>query len=122
MIESDGDDDRIGVTPPNASGAPIEHLLIEQSRLPIDKPVYVRAGERELAVVRRTDGTVIAMDNACPHAGGNLGGGTIVNDAIVCPWHQWTFNLSDGRCTHAPTVRVRQYATVIRNGVVFCRL
>lgn len=82
--------------------------------------MFVRAGDRELAVVRRRDDSVIAMENACPHAGGNLGGGDIKDDAIVCPWHQWTFNLSDGRCTHAPAVRVPQYPTTVRNGVVFC--
>ena len=41
-------------------------------------------------------GTVYALDNTCPHAGGPIGEGTIIGDVITCPWHGWRFNVRTG--------------------------
>jgi nitrite reductase (NADH) small subunit/3-phenylpropionate/trans-cinnamate dioxygenase ferredoxin subunit len=35
------------------------------------------------------DGTFYAIDNACPHAGGPLGEGTLCGSEVECPWHGW---------------------------------
>lgn len=35
----------------------------------------------------------------CPHARGDMSKGKIVDGKIVCPTHNWKFNLSDGQCT-----------------------
>jgi len=43
-----------------------------------------------------------AIDNICPHAGGQLHRGTIeVIDGIcaaICPWHGWAFDIKTGKC------------------------
>jgi nitrite reductase/ring-hydroxylating ferredoxin subunit len=72
------------------------------------KPVDID-GHR-LAVFR--DGpTVAALDNACPHAGVALSGGTVEDGCAVCPAHQWAFELSTGRLCGTPAVSVRRYDT-----------
>ncbi|MGQ0810981.1 MAG: Rieske (2Fe-2S) protein [Nitrospiraceae bacterium] len=42
------------------------------------------------------DGTIFALDNTCPHAGGPLGEGKLCNDIVECPWHGWRFNVRTG--------------------------
>jgi len=41
-------------------------------------------------------GTIYALDNTCPHAGGPLGEGSVDGDVVECPWHGWRFNLRTG--------------------------
>ena len=38
-----------------------------------------------------------AVDARCPHANGPLGGGTLSDGAIVCPWHRFAFDLKTGQ-------------------------
>lgn len=43
------------------------------------------------------------FDAYCPHMGANLGVGGIVNgDCIECPFHQWTFDGTNGECVQIP--------------------
>ena len=55
----------------------------------------VRAGGRSIALSCR-DGVFGAVSNACNHAGGPLGKGTLEGDYLVCPWHQWKFHRATG--------------------------
>lgn len=41
-------------------------------------------------------GTLYALDNTCPHAGGPLGEGLVDGDIVECPWPGWRFNLRTG--------------------------
>lgn len=42
------------------------------------------------------EGTIYALDNTCPHAGGPLGEGKLRGDIVTCPWHGWRFNVRTG--------------------------
>jgi multimeric flavodoxin WrbA len=42
------------------------------------------------------DGNFGVVHNACNHAGGPLGQGTLDGDYIVCPWHNWKFHRVTG--------------------------
>jgi nitrite reductase (NADH) small subunit len=42
-------------------------------------------------------GELSALDNWCPHRRGPLGQGWIEGEAVVCPWHSWTFNVKTGK-------------------------
>ncbi len=56
------------------------------------------AGSHTLCVAR-INGKPLALDNVCPHRGGPLAEGTIENGKVVCPWHQWEFDLATGQAT-----------------------
>lgn len=58
----------------------------------------VMIGNREIALFN-VDGTFYALDNTCPHQGGPLCEGWVEDDEVTCPWHAWTFKLSDGKMT-----------------------
>ena len=41
-------------------------------------------------------GELSALDNWCPHRRGPLGQGWVEGEAVVCPWHSWTFHAKTG--------------------------
>lgn len=45
------------------------------------------------------DGSIHALENACPHMGGPLSEGEIDNGCVTCPWHGWQFNIKNGTNT-----------------------
>ncbi|MCA9471652.1 MAG: nitrite reductase small subunit NirD [Nitrospirales bacterium] len=70
----------------------------------------VELQERSLALFN-LDGTIYALDNTCPHAGGPLGEGTIEGQLVACPWHGWKFDIPTGTCMKNPidSWRVKRY-------------
>lgn len=91
-----------------------------------DVPTRLRYFGRELIGFRDASGAPTVLDAFCPHLGAHLGhGGTIVDGAVRCPFHAWTFD-GTGRCIDVPYAKqipkraaIRAYPTVERNGFVF---
>jgi nitrite reductase/ring-hydroxylating ferredoxin subunit len=97
--------------------------LIALSRCRPDGGTFVECRGRELAIFRYADSeSVVVIDNACPHAGGNLAAGSLEGHIVTCPWHQWQFDLRTGVCMHSALARVRRYPAVIRDGTVWIEL
>lgn len=63
----------------------------------VDVPRMIRVSGERLCVVRTGTG-VYALENACPHEAYGLTQGSVVDDVITCAWHNWKFDLKDGRC------------------------
>lgn len=82
---------------------------------------------KQIAVFRMRDGRVFALDNTCPHRAGPLSEGLVGIDyasqleAVVCPFHNYKFALSDGRGLDTE-LHVRSYPVEIRDGRIFLRL
>lgn len=66
------------------------------------------AGGRTFCVAK-LNGQALALDNVCPHRGGPLGQGTVENGKIVCPWHQWEFDLVTGSSSYSQQPNVAVY-------------
>jgi nitrite reductase (NADH) small subunit len=68
--------------------------------------------ERTPIVVLAHDGRFYALDNICIHKQRELVKGVILHDRIVCPGHQWAYQLATGweakmeRCQPTYDVRV----------------
>ena len=71
---------------------------------------YVEIGGFQLAVFLHL-GRPYVIDNACPHAGGNLSGGEIEDGCVLCPWHYWAFRLDNGQLRDMPGVAIDTYPT-----------
>lgn len=80
--------------------------------------IAVEVGEKRIALLR-FEGEVFALDETCPHRGGPLHEGTLDRGVVVCPWHQWQFDLKTGCSPVNPLSRVRVYAVRIEGGDVF---
>jgi len=58
----------------------------------------VKVDGRQIAVFLNDDGTIHACDNRCPHEGYPLSEGSLSDGCILtCNWHNWKFDLSDGK-------------------------
>ncbi len=94
--------------------------LIAVDRCQRGAGTFVEHDGLELAVFVLGDSPrVVVTDNACPHASGNLSGGTIDGETVECSWHHWKFDLNTGVCTHSDRARVRTYPAEIRDGHVW---
>lgn len=52
------------------------------------------------------NGELSAIDNVCPHRQAPLGQGWVEGEAVVCPWHSWTFSVRTGESEYPVHERV----------------
>jgi nitrite reductase/ring-hydroxylating ferredoxin subunit len=67
---------------------------------------------REITVLN-VDGSYYAVENFCPHMGGPVGNGPLLHvefrDIILCPLHEWLFDLDSGNVVFPIKQRVMSY-------------
>lgn len=86
----------------------------------------LRCFGQDLVAWRSASGAVQVAEAFCPHLGAHLGyGGTVDGEAIVCPFHGWSFD-SAGANLAVPysdrsnaQARLAMLPTAVANGVVF---
>ncbi len=88
--------------------------------LPDGEVVEAMVGERALAIARVGD-EVYALDNVCPHAGGPLGDGVLEGCELTCPWHGWTFDVTNGSCTLDPSLEASTVEAKLQGGHIYVR-
>ena len=49
-----------------------------------------------LVAIFLENGRYFAINDFCPHMGASLAEGTVMDGAVMCPWHAWRFRLCDG--------------------------
>lgn len=59
------------------------------------KKLMVNAGEEQIALFIVED-EVFALRDVCIHKGRNLSKGLIFQGQVICPGHQWAFDLATG--------------------------
>ncbi len=65
-------------------------------------------------------GKPLAINNVCPHRGGPLAEGTIEGGKVVCPWHQWEFDIATG--AGAEGANVEAYTLTVSGSDVLVEL
>jgi 3-phenylpropionate/trans-cinnamate dioxygenase ferredoxin subunit len=95
-------------------------------------PAVVTVEGREVVVVR-WKGELFALRNVCPHQSQRFVHGTVCHDLtstldgeltsgeaiLVCPWHNWPFDLRTGQCTVDALKRVKVFdVRVVDNRVL----
>ena len=67
-------------------------------------------------------GQVFAIDNRCPHMGCAFSDGTLEGLVIVCPCHEWRFNLRTGEYEEEPSMKLTKYEWKIKDGKIWVKL
>ena len=67
-------------------------------------------------------GTFHAIDNTCVHRGGPLGEGDLDGEVVTCPWHQWSYNVTTGKCINSPAACVKSYPVKIEGADITVQL
>jgi nitrite reductase/ring-hydroxylating ferredoxin subunit/uncharacterized membrane protein len=81
----------------------------------------VEADGLPILLVRRGE-NVYALAEVCTHLGGPLSEGWLIEDSVVCPWHQSRYQLTDGKPLDGPTTYQQAcFETRIRAGQIEVR-
>ena len=55
------------------------------------------------------DGVYHAIHNTCPHEDGSLGDGGLSHAIVICPLHDYEFDVTSGRCLTEPAYSVERF-------------
>lgn len=81
-----------------------------------------REDARRIALFR-WEGRIYALDDRCPHAGGPLSRGTLIEGAVMCSWHCATFDLESGESLDSISRRDADvYPVEVRDGRILVRM
>lgn len=69
----------------------------------------------------REDDEVYAVDEICPHKKRSMAYGVVLDGKIVCPHHQYEFELDTGRCRGRRCAPVLTYEVEVVDEDVFVR-
>lgn len=64
---------------------------------------------------------VFALTELCPHKGLSMAYGVVFDGALICPHHQYRFQLADGRCNQRRCEPVQTWDARIVEGRVWVR-
>jgi nitrite reductase/ring-hydroxylating ferredoxin subunit/uncharacterized membrane protein len=74
-----------------------------------------------ILLVKRNE-EIYALSETCPHLGGPLSEGKLVDDAVQCPWHGSQLALEDGHVVNGPTTfPARCFDVRVRGGYIEVR-
>lgn len=78
----------------------------------------VVVGAEAVAVFRGASGW-FAIDDACTHEDAPLGEGSVEGDVLVCPYHDWRYDLHTGACHTDPARPVGCFAIRVVDDIVW---
>lgn len=82
--------------------------VAKREEIPNRRGKLVKVEGKDIAVLN-ADGQFFAVDNACPHRNGPLSEGETYGTKVVCPWHGYEYELTDGQCVDFPEVKIGCY-------------
>ena len=86
--------------------------------LPSGHGKTVSVGDTAIAVFH-INGGFYAIDDACTHEDAPLGDGTVEGTTVVCPYHDWVYEITTGACHTDPSRPVGCFATKTHDGCVW---
>jgi len=100
--------------------------LTDHQEILVGPEEEIPEGERKIV---QTDGLSIgvfhhkgnwyAVRNQCLHHGGPVATGKLEGDNLICPWHGYTYNVTNGQLLIDPGARLDMYAVVVRDREVY---
>jgi nitrite reductase/ring-hydroxylating ferredoxin subunit len=94
---------------------------LEEKELQEGKLKLMRIEGTPVLFVKQS-GKIFVIDNRCPHMGCGFSGGTLDGLVIVCPCHDWRFNLTTGEYEEEPSLKLVTYEWKIREGKIWVKL
>jgi 3-phenylpropionate/trans-cinnamate dioxygenase ferredoxin subunit len=67
-------------------------------------------------------GKIFAIDNRCPHQACGLSNGTLDGFVIICPCHDWRFNLETGEYEDNTELKLTSFKWKVQSGKIWIKL
>jgi nitrite reductase (NADH) small subunit len=77
---------------------------------------------KSLALFLDNGGRIFAIDAVCPHAGGLLDEAKMDKCEVICPLHDYRFDLATGRCSTDPQFAVTTYPVMVEENQVWVEI
>ena len=97
--------------------------------VPVLEEKDLQEGKMKLVSVEGTpvlfikqQGKIFVIDNRCPHMSCGFSGGALDGLAIVCPCHDWRFDLRTGEYEDESAFKLTKYDWKIKSGKIWVRL
>jgi nitrite reductase (NADH) small subunit len=74
-----------------------KHKLGTISQIPQGEGRNFQVDDRQIAVFHARSGQLFATQASCPHRQGPLADGLVGGTTLVCPLHEWSFDLTTGK-------------------------
>ena len=91
--------------------------VLRADQLEESKGTTVFVNERDIALYRY-QGDYYALDNRCVHRDGQLGDGHMDGANVICPLHQWDYDVRTGVSRYSADEKVAIYPTRLTGGKV----
>jgi nitrite reductase (NADH) small subunit len=85
------------------------------TKIPRGEGRLFRVGEQSIAVFHTRDANVFATEPTCPHKGGPLADGMVGAQKVICPLHNFVFDLSNGQPIGNSCRTLKTYPTMIND-------
>jgi nitrite reductase/ring-hydroxylating ferredoxin subunit len=66
-------------------------------------------------------GQIYAIDNRCPHMACGFSGGSLDGSVIICPCHDWRFDLKTGEYEDDPQIKLKSFDWKIESGKIWVK-
>ncbi|MCW4010353.1 MAG: Rieske (2Fe-2S) protein [Candidatus Bathyarchaeota archaeon] len=70
----------------------------------------------------KVSGEIYAIDNRCPHMGCGFSGGSLDGNMIICPCHDWRFDLKTGEYEEDKDMKLVKYEWKIESGKILVKV
>jgi len=95
-----------------------EQKICSLDQIPANAP-FEGQFEGQTIIICRTEKGVQAMEGICPHRGAQLSQGRIEDGVLICPWHDWAFDVNNGQGLSNPMSRLCKYRVEVRDNEVY---
>lgn len=87
------------------------------------KDLKVGPGEKDKVLIVRYQGKIRAVGNYCTHFGAPMSTGVLIEDKVMCPWHQASFSVVTGALETGPSIDgLPTFEVVEKEGKAFVKV
>lgn len=73
-------------------------------------------------LLAKVEGQIFGVSNKCPHMGCQLQGGVLNGFIVMCPCHDWKFDVRNGQYLEIPEVTLTTYRCSVQNGKIYVEI
>lgn len=95
--------------------------VIEEKELQEGKMKLVRVQGIPVLFIKQ-NGKIYVIDDRCPHMGCKFSGGSLDGDVVICPCHEWRFNLKTGEYEDAASYKLVTYPFKVEAGKIWVKV
>jgi nitrite reductase/ring-hydroxylating ferredoxin subunit len=95
--------------------------VIEEKELQEGQMKAVRVEGIPVLLIRHS-GKIYVIDDRCPHMGCKFSGGSLDGNVIICPCHDWRFNLETGEYEDLPSYVLTIYPFKVEEGKIWVKV